>query len=58
MFKRKLINAAVETIYDTFYEALTNKQNITLLQTNFCKTYNYINYDILIHILKRLKIPP
>ena len=58
MFKGKSIDAAVETIYDAFYEALADGQNITLLQTDFCKAYDYVNHDALIHILKRLKAPP
>ena len=58
MFKGKSIDAAVETIYNAFYEALADGQDITLLQTNFCKTYDYVNCDALIHILKRLKAPP
>ena len=58
MFKGKSIDAAVETIYDVFYEALADRQDITLLQTDFCKAYNYVNCDALIHILKRLKAPP
>ena len=55
MFKGRSIDAAVETIYDAFYEALADGQNITLLQTNFYKAYDYVNHDTLIHILKRLK---
>ena len=47
----------METIYDTFYKALADGQDITLLQTNFCKAYDYVNCDALIHILKRLKTP-
>ena len=43
MFKRKSIDAAVETIYDAFYEALADEQDITLLQTDFCKAYDYVN---------------
>ena len=57
MFKGKSIDAAVKTIYDAFYEALADGQNITLLQTDFCKAYDYVNHDALIHILKRLKAP-
>ena len=57
MFKEKSIDAAVETIYDAFYEALADEQNITLFQTDFCKTYDYVNWNALIHILKRLKAP-
>ena len=58
MFKGKSINAAVETIYDAFYKALADGQDITLLQTDFCKAYDYINCNALIHILKKLKAPP
>ena len=57
MFKGRSIDAAVETIYDAFYEALADGQDITLLQTDFCKAYDYVNCDALIHILKRLKAP-
>ena len=57
MFKGKLIDAAVKTIYDAFYEALADGQDIILLQTDFCKAYDYVNCDVLIHILKRLKAP-
>ena len=57
MFKGKSIDAAVETIYDAFYEALADGHDITLLQTDFCKAYDYVNHDALIHILKRLKAP-
>ena len=39
-------------------EALADEQDITLLQTDFCKAYDYVNHDALIHILKRLKAPP
>ena len=58
MFKGKSIDAVVETIYDAFYKALADGQDITLLQTDFCKAYDYVNHDALIHILKRLKAPP
>ena len=58
MFKGKSIDAAMETIYDAFYEALADRQNITLLQTDFCKAYDYGNHNALIYILKRLKAPP
>ena len=50
MFKGKSIDAAVKTIYDAFYEALADGQDITLLQTDFCKAYDYVNCDALIHI--------
>ena len=58
MFKGKSIDAAMKTIYNTFYKALADGQDITFLQTDFCKAYDYVNCDALIHILKRLKAPP
>ena len=58
LFKGKSIDAVVETIYDAFYEALADGQDIPLLQTDFCKAYDYVNCDALIYILKRLKASP
>ena len=39
MFKGRSINEVVESVYDSFYEALTEGKDVTLLQTDFCKTY-------------------
>ena len=58
MFKGKSIDKAVKSIYNSFYEALVEGKDVTLLQTNFCKTYNYVNHDMLLHILKGLNTPP
>ena len=58
MFKGRLIGSAVETIYDSFYEALAEREDISLLQTDFCKAYDYVNHDALLHILKRVNAPP
>ena len=45
-------------MYDSFYKALAEEKDVTLLQTDFCKTYNYMNRDVLFHILKGLNTPP
>ena len=58
MFKGRSIDKAVESVYDSFYEALAEGKDVTLLQTDFCKAYDYVNYDALIHILKGLNAPP
>ena len=58
MFKGKSIDEAVKSVYDSFYEALAKEKDVTLLQTNFCKTYDYKNCDAFLHILKGLNAPP
>ena len=58
MFKGRSIDEAVESVYDSFYEALAEGKNVTLLQTDFCKAYDYVNCDALFHILKGLNAPP
>ena len=58
MFKGKSIDKAVESVYDSFYEALAEGKDVTLLQTDFCKTYDYVNHDALFYILKGLNAPP
>ena len=57
MFKGRSIDEAVETVYDSFYEALAEGKDVTLLQTDFCKAYDYVNHDALLHILKGLNTP-
>ena len=58
MFKGRSIDKAVETVYDSFYEALAEGKDMTFLQTDFCKAYDYVNCDALLHILKGLNAPP
>ena len=31
---------------------------MTLLQTDFCKAYDYVNHNVLLHIFKGLNAPP
>ena len=58
MFKGRSIDKAVESVYDSFYEALAEGKDVTLFQTNFCMASDYVNYDALFHILKGLNTPP
>ena len=58
MFKGRSIDEAVELVYDSFYEALAEGKDVTLLQTDFCKAYDYVNREALLHILKGLNAPP
>ena len=58
MFKGRSIDEAVKSVYDSFYEALAEGKDVTLLQTDFCKAYDYVNHDALLHILKGLNAPP
>ena len=57
MFKGRSIDKAVESVYNSFYKALAEGKDVTLFQTDFCKTYDYVNHDALLHILKGLNIP-
>ena len=54
MFKGRSIDEAVESVYNSFYEALAEGKDVILFQTNFCKTYDYMNHDALLHVLKGL----
>ena len=42
MFAGRSIDNTVESIHD---------KDITILQTDFCKTYDYINHEALIELL-------
>ena len=56
-FKGRLIDEAVESVYDLFHEALAEGKDVTLLQTNFCKENDYVNHKALLHIFKGLMLP-
>ena len=43
MFKGRSIDEAVELVYNSFYETLAEGKDVTLFQTDFCKTYDYMN---------------
>ena len=58
IFKGRSIDEAVKSVYNSFYEALVEGKNVTLLQTDFYKTYDYMNCDTLFYIFKDLNAPP
>ena len=58
MFKGRSIDETVESVYDSFYEALAEGKDVTLFQIDFCKTYDYVNHDVLFYILKGLNTSP
>ena len=58
MFKGRSIDEAVKSVYDSFYETLAEGKDVTLLQTDFCKAYDYMNCDALLYIFKGLNAPP
>ena len=45
-------------MYNSFYKALAEGKDVILLQTDFCKIYDYVNHEALFHILKGLNAPP
>ena len=51
MFKGRSIDEAVESVYNSFYEALVEGKDVTLFQTDFCKAYDYVNHNVLLYIL-------
>ena len=57
MFPGRCIDAAVEKIHDSFVEAILEGEETLLLQTDFCKAYDFINRQALMIILKELGAP-
>ena len=45
-------------MYNSFYETLAERKDVTLFQTNFYKTYNYVNHNALLYLFKSLNTPP
>jgi len=54
MFKGRSIDQAVETIHNTFMEALAEGKDVSILQTDFAKAYDYVNCEAMIIILEKL----
>jgi ribonuclease HI len=54
----RLIDDAIELIHDGFMEALAEEEDVTLLQTDFYKAFDYVNRAALIQILEGLNAPP
>ena len=58
MFARKSIDNAVKSIHDGFMEVVAEDKNMTILQTDFCKAYDYVNHKALIELLIGLNASP
>ena len=57
MFAGKSIDNVVESIYDKFMEVVAEGKNMIILQTDFCKTYDYVNCKALMELLIGLNAP-
>ena len=58
IFAGRSIDNAVESIHDGFREAVAEGKDVTLLQTDFCKAYDYVNHEALMELLIGLNAPP
>ena len=51
MFAGRSIDNAVESIHDGFLEAVAEGKDMTILQTEFCKVYDYVDHEALMEKL-------
>ena len=58
MFAGRSIDNAVELIHDWFMEVVAEGKDMTILQTDFCKAYDYVNREALMELLIGLNAPP
>ena len=58
MFAGRSIDNAVELIHDGFMEVVAEGKDMTILQTDFCKAYDYVNCKALMELLIRLNASP
>ena len=58
MFAGRSIDNAVKSIHDGFIEAVVEGNDMTILQTDFCKIYDYVNCEALMELLIGLNAPP
>ena len=47
----------MELIYNGFMEAVTEDKDMTILQTDFCKAYDYVNCEAFMELLIGLNAP-
>jgi hypothetical protein len=52
------IDDAIDKIHDRMMEGILENGDITLLQTDFFKAYDYVNREALLHTLGRMNAPP
>ena len=57
MFAGRSIDNAVELIHDGFMEVVAKSKDMTILQTDLCKTYDYVNHEALMELLIGLNAP-
>ena len=57
IFAERSIDNAVELIHDGFMEVVAEGKDMTILQTDFCKTYDYVNHEALMELLIGLNAP-
>ena len=58
IFAGRSIDNAVELIHDGFMEVVVEGKDVTILQTDFCKVYDYVNCEALMELLIGLNAPP
>ena len=58
IFVGRSIDNTVELIHDGFMEVVAEGKNMTILQTDFCKAYDYVNHEALMELLIGLNAPP
>ena len=58
IFAGRSIDNVVELIHDGFMEAVAKGKDVTILQTDFCKAYDYVNHEALMELLIGLNAPP
>ena len=57
IFAGRSIDNAVESIHDGFMEVVVEGKDVTILQTDFCKAYDYVNHKALMELLIGLNAP-
>ena len=57
MFAGRSIDNAVELIHNGFMEAVAEGKDMTILQIDFCKVYDYVNHEALMELLIGLNAP-
>ena len=57
-FARRFIDNIVKLIHNEFIEVVAEGKDMIIFQTDFCKTYNYVNCEALIELMIGLNAPP
>jgi hypothetical protein len=51
------IDDVIEIIHDGFMEAMVHQPKVSLLQTDFFKAFDYVNWEALLHTLEEMEAP-